>query len=360
MSKAKNNQQAEEVDLGQLFSVIGNGFSRLFNFIGTIFNEIFKGFLWIVFFIEKRIKIFVPAAFIGLAFGFVLESVSPPIYKSSIAIKQNYNTGKPLYDLVDYYNGLLADKDYKTLGNLLGINELVSKEITGISIESIITENELMVFFDNYIMSLDSLTASMVEYDEYTKNLKGYKLTNQQITIKSKTRSNFKNVFTNILYNMETTPFFVNEQAKDLSQLEEAKLALIKSLGESEALQKTYKSVLEQEFASTTTSEIGITFEGNNDQKKTREFELFQSDIALRKEIVEIDRAIKDKEHIIDLISSKNDIGFVDNTKKLFGSNVQIKYYYLIVIFSLTVIALLGIEFLSFVKRTREQNPKVK
>jgi hypothetical protein len=359
MSKLKQNQQPEEVDLGQLFSMIGKGFNRLFNFIGTIFNEIFKGFLWIVLFIEKRIKILGPVALIGLAIGFVIESVSPPVYKSSISIKQNYDTGKSLYDMVDYYNGLLNDMDYKTLGNLLGVNELVTKEIKEFSIEPTITENDFILLFDNYVLSLDSLTASMVEYDEYKENLKLYKHTNQQISVKSKIRANFKNVFTSILYNMETNPFFVNEQAKDLSQLEEDKLVLIKSLSESEALQKTYKGVLEQEFASTTTSEIGITFEGSNDQKKTREFELFKSDIDLRQEIVKIDRAIKDKEHIIDLISNKNDNGFIDNTKKLFGFDAQIKFYYLIVIFSLTFIALLGIEFLSFVERMREQKPKV-
>ena len=64
MSKTKQNQQAEEVDLGQLFRMIGNGFNRLFNFIGTIFNEIFKGFLWLVLFIEKRIKILVLAVMV--------------------------------------------------------------------------------------------------------------------------------------------------------------------------------------------------------------------------------------------------------------------------------------------------------
>jgi hypothetical protein len=79
----------------------------------------------------------------------------------------------------------------------------------------------------------------------------------------------------------------------------------------------------------------------------------------LRQEIVTIDRAIKDKERIIDLISNKNDNGFIDNTKKLFGSDVPVKYYYLILIFPLTLIVLFGIEFLSFVKRMRSQNPKV-
>ena len=288
-----------------------------------------------------------------------MNSVSPPVYKSSISIKQNYDTGKPLYDMVDYYNGLLADMDYKTLGNLLGVNELVAEELTEFSIEPIITENDLIVLFDKYILSLDSLTASMVEYEDYRHSFEAHRAENQLFTIKSKKRANFKNVFTNILFNMETNPYYLNEQAKDLSELEESKLVLIKSLSESEALQKTYKGVLEQEFASTTTSEIGITFEGSNDQKKTREFELFKSDIDLRQEIVKIDRAIKDKEHIIDLISNKNDNGFIDNTKKLFGSDVPIKFYYLIVIFSLTFIALLGIEFLSFVKRMRAQYPKV-
>ena len=357
MSKATNNQQAEEVDLAQLFSMIGKGFNRLFKFFGTIFNKIFRVFLWIVFFTEKRIKILLSVTLIGLALGFVIESFSPPVYKSSIAIRQNYDTGKPLYDMFDYYNGLLIDMDYTTLGNLLGVNEQVAKEITELSIEPTITENDLIILYDEYIASLDSLTALMVEYDEYTDKLKPYKHTTQRITIKSKTRANFKNVFTNILYNMETNPFFVNEQAKDLSQLEEAKLVLIKSLSESEALQKTYKGVLEQEFASTTTSEIGITFEGNNDQKKTREFELFKSDIDLRQEIVRIDRAIKDKEHIIDLISNKNDNGFIDNTKKLFSSDVPIKLYYLIIFLPSTYIVLLGVEFLSFIKRMRVQNP---
>ena len=359
MSKTKQNQQTEEVDLGQLFSMIGNGFNRLFNFIGTIFNEIFKGFLWLVLFIEKRIKILVLAAFIGLALGFLIEAVSPPVYKSSIAIKQNYDTGKPLYDMVDYYNGLLADRDYKTLGNLLGVNELVAEELTEFSIEPIITENDLIVLYDSYVSSLDSLTASMVEYEDYRQSLEAHKAKDQLFTIKSKTRANFKNVFTNIIYNMETNPYYLNEQAKDLSQLEDAKLVLIKSLSESEALQKTYKGVLEQEFASTTTSEIGITFEGSNDQKKTREFELFKSDIDLRQEIVKIDREIKDKEHIIDLISNKNDNGFIDNTKKLFGSDVPVKYYYLILIFPLTLIVLFGIEFLNLVKKVKSQNPKV-
>ena len=37
MSTTNNTQPNEEVDLGQLFKMIGNASSRLFQFIGSIF-----------------------------------------------------------------------------------------------------------------------------------------------------------------------------------------------------------------------------------------------------------------------------------------------------------------------------------
>ena len=69
MSKANNSQQAEEVDLGQLFSIIGNGFNRLFKFIGGVFNHFFLAFVWTILFIKKRIVILSIAGFVGLVIG---------------------------------------------------------------------------------------------------------------------------------------------------------------------------------------------------------------------------------------------------------------------------------------------------
>ena len=40
MSTTSNPQPSEEVDLGQLFKMIGNGFRRLFQFIGSIFKQL--------------------------------------------------------------------------------------------------------------------------------------------------------------------------------------------------------------------------------------------------------------------------------------------------------------------------------
>ena len=44
---------SEEVDLGQLFKLIGAAFDRFFNFIYRIFKGLFSVFIWFVFFIKK-------------------------------------------------------------------------------------------------------------------------------------------------------------------------------------------------------------------------------------------------------------------------------------------------------------------
>ncbi|MGB0770668.1 MAG: hypothetical protein ACPGPB_07910 [Flavobacteriaceae bacterium] len=355
MSTTNTPQPSEEVDLGQLFKMIGNAFQRLFQFIGSIFNKLFLAFVWLVFFIKKRAVVLLIAAVAGLTLGFILDKISPPTYKSSITVKQNYATGENLYGSIAYYNSLLKDGDYEVLGRVLGLEKKVSEEILGIEIEPIITDNDRVVMFDKYISGLDSLAASKVEYEVFVENIKKYKHQLQQISIKSKTRSNFKNVFDNVIGDINTNIFFVNEQAKDLAELNQQKVALEQSLAQSDSLQRTYKRVLEQQMESKSTSETSITFEGNNDKNKTREFDLYKNDIELRREIVQIERKLKDKQNIVEITSGKQDSGFVDDTKELLGLTLGKKLYYLVLFTILAFVILFGLEFLKFLEKYKPE-----
>ena len=350
MSKAKNSNPSEEVDLGQLFKMIGSAFTRLYKFIGSIFNHFFWAFVWLVFFVKKRIIILSAAGFLGLIAGTALDLSLPPTYKSTLSIKQNYETGENLYESINYYNGLLKDKDYKILGELLGLTEKATKEIVGFDIEPIITDNEYLVMFNSYIGDLDSLAASKIEYKEYVKNIREYKHRYQQISIKSKTRPDFKGVFSNIINNIETNAFFVNEQAKDILELQETKQAIEISLAQSDSLQQTYKRVLESPKDPQSNAEIGITFEGANEGEKTKEFELYKNDIELRERIVKIQRELKDKENIIDMISSKQDNGFEDDTKEFLGLDIPFRIFYLVLALTVVFVVMLGKEFLTFLE----------
>lgn len=356
MSKATKSNPGEEVDLGQLFRMIGKTFNKFFQFIESIFNNFFLAFVWLILFVKKRIIILSVAGFVGLMAGTALNMSTPPTYKSTLSVKQNYDTGENLYESIKYYNGLLRDNDYKILGGLLGLTETATKEIVGFGIQPIITDNEYLVMFNNYIRGLDSLAASKIEYKEYKNNIRDYKHSYQQISIRSRTRPDFKEVFSNIINNIETNSFFVNEQAKDIIELRQTKQAIEISLAQSDSLQQTYKRVLERPKDLQPSAEIGITFEAANEIEKTKEFELYLNDIELRDRIVKIERRLKDKENIIDRISSKQDNGFVDNTKQLLGTDIPFRLFYMVLALTAVFFSLLFIEFLRYIESFKPQN----
>ena len=110
----------------------------------------------------------------------------------------------------------------------MGLSEESSQEVVSFDIEPVITNNDLLIMFNEYVEDLDSLALSKVEYDEYVNNIKEYKHPFQQISIKSRTRANFNSVFNNIV-DILTNEFFVNEQKRTFT-VDPNKTGTIKSI----------------------------------------------------------------------------------------------------------------------------------
>lgn len=348
-------QQSEEVDLGQLFKLIGNTFDRFFKFIGRIFNKLFLAFVWFVFFIKKHVLKLIIAGVIGFSFGAIIEKASGPIYKSYITVKQNYDTGEDLYNSISYYNDLVKQNDTVTLGFVLGISGNEAGSILAFEIESVITENEKIKEFDKYIKTLDTTIAKTVKYKSYIENSKDFNHQYQQIDIKSKERNNFSTVFDKLIEGISSNEYFRREQEKDLLELSNEELTLKTALLKSDSLQNTYKRVLEKSLKNKKSSEIGIIFEGANDKDQTKEFDLYINDIELRRELVEISRLKSDKKHIIEIISSKQDSGAIDDEKEVLGLLINSKVFYAIVLIILTFLTLLGLSFIKFLDKFKDK-----
>lgn len=344
-------QQSEEVDLGQLFKLIGKAFDRFFKFIGSIFNKLFLAFVWLVFFIKKHILKLVIAGVLGIVLSLILEKTSEPVYKSYVTIKQNYPTGENLYNSMGYYNDLVNQKDIVTLKNALNIEESEASSILGFDIEPVITENQKLQNFDAYIKTLDSAVASTVEYKAFSENAEDYTYEYQQISIKAKEKNNFKKVFEKIVENTNTNEYFKREQEKDLAQLINEESSILEALKLSDSLQNTYKRVLEKVLDKNNGSQTSITIEGANEIDKTKEFELYKSDLELRGKLVLNRRKQADKQYVIEVVSRKQDSGLIDDTIKVFGKSISQKKYYTIGLVLLTFILLLGLEFIKFLEK---------
>jgi len=348
-------QPSEEIDLGQLFKLIGNGFRNFFNFIGNILNSLFLAFLWLVFFAKKHFIIIAIAAIVGVVLAIVKQKIGDPIFTSTIVIKQNYNTGEHLYNTLDYYNSLIAETDSITLGELLKIEPQKASKIIEIGIESVLSENQKLKLFNDYTKSIDSTLASKIDLKEFIENSKDYEFKFQKITLKSKAKNNFEKTFTQIIDNIVSNSFFKNEQKKDLEELARSENAINESLKQSDSLQKVYQSVLIKSVETTNGSQTSVTIDNTEDKSVTKEYELYTNDLNLRRELVSIERNKENLKNIIDIVSSQQDNGTLDNKGKLFGFETPKVIAYGIKLGLLMFVILLLIEFVSYLERYKDK-----
>ena len=351
-SNTPNN--SEEVDLGQLFKLIGTIFDRFFNFILRIFKNLFLAFVWVILLVKKRIIILTLATISGLIIGALSKKTVAAKYESSVTVVQNYPTGENLYNSVGYYNDLLKQKDFETLGIVLNLDFERTKSILTFDVEPVVSDNEKLLAFNEYVKQLDSLAATKIEYEDFLDNNEDHTHKYQQIRIESSERNSFKSVFENIVKSINLNPFFLNEQRKDIVELNNTKEALKLALDKSASLQETYKRVLEQGIdadETSKTSEIGITFEGSSETDKTKEYDLYQSDLELRSQLVQIERELLDKQYIVEMISNKQDSGSASTTKSFFGIELNSTLFLGVLAFLVAMAVLFGIEFLKFIEK---------
>lgn len=344
-------QESEEVDLGQLFKLIGNAFNRLFSFIGSIFNKLFLAFVWLVFFVKKHFLKIALAGIIGFAYGFIKQKTAEPVYKSTTIIKQNYSTGENLYDLLDYYNALISEKDSIALSQSLNISTSEANAIEELEAESTLNQNQKLKLYDNYKKELDSVLASTFEFKTFLINSKEFDHSFQKITIKSRSKNVFKKILPQLIKNVEASRFIRNEQAKDLVELDRKEIALKQSLASSDSLQKVYQRILEKSVESTLGAQTSVTIDNTEDKGITKEYELFNSDLVLKRELVEIQRERDDIQNIIEIVSSDQDEGTLDNTKSVFGFEISKKIIYGTALALLVFLILLSYEFLKYLER---------
>ncbi|WP_347923220.1 hypothetical protein [Pontimicrobium sp. SW4] len=349
-------QPSEEVDLGQLFKLIGNAFERFFKFIGSIFNKLFLAFVWFVFFTKKHFLKLVIAGIIGVILGVVKQKIEDPVYKSTIVIKQNYDTGEHLFNTIEYYNSLIKQKDSIEVSKIFQIKPKQAADIIELEMESNLTDNEKLQLFDEYRQSLDSTLAITINYKDFLENTKDYNYNIQKLTLKSKSKTNFNPVLDTIISNIANSEFFKNEKEKKISDLNRRDEAINTSLKESKELQEVYKKVLDkptEEQPRGTTTMISV---GDSKEKSfTKEYELFSKDLELRMDLVENETNRKNLEDIIEIVSSQDGDGTRDNRTKLFGIETSWTISLSIKLILVSLLLLLLIEFVKYLERFKDK-----
>ena len=138
----QQQQTDEEIELGSLFVIIGKGFSKLFNFIWSIFKGIFDFFIQILLFIKLNLLKIGVAALIGGIVGFIIETQKEQKFGADMQVQPNFESSRQLYNNINYYNDLVKQKDTSGLAKTFNIDKPTAATLKKFSIEPIRTEND--------------------------------------------------------------------------------------------------------------------------------------------------------------------------------------------------------------------------
>ncbi|PWL39853.1 hypothetical protein DKG77_03215 [Flagellimonas aquimarina] len=104
----KNNSTSDEIDLGQLFQMIGRGFNK----IGISFLKLFL-------YLKKNALVLGILAVVGVGLGYGLNQISRSKLKIEVIVKPNLESKNYLYDVVAEIESNIRSKDsvfFKNIG----------------------------------------------------------------------------------------------------------------------------------------------------------------------------------------------------------------------------------------------------
>ena len=143
---------SDEIDLGQLFQMIGKGF-----------NRIFRSFLRLFLYLKKNALILFGLMILGGAIGFGLNQIVDKKMKTEVIVKPNMDSRNYLYEVVDEIQSKIRAKDTLFFMDL------------GISVEN-------LKGFEVTVESLGDTRKNVEQGTEYFELLKGFEGSSEAIS----------------------------------------------------------------------------------------------------------------------------------------------------------------------------------
>lgn len=297
----KNNASSEEVDLGQLFKLIGDAFNKLFRFIGNIFKGIFYFLLGILIFIKTHFIKFAIAGLVGIIIGGILDYRKEPKYLSTMVVEPNFNSVQQLYNNVHFYNELAQSKDSVALSEALNISVDDAASIKKMEVRSFSDENQKVMLFDKFVRELDTTTRKAIDFNAYLENFNTYDARFHEISListESRVASKTQNAIVSSIGN--------NRYFKLQKQISDENISLQdsiykKQLREVDSLQKLYKQVM-LKTAENPNSGTNINLAEQTEQN--RELGLLREIDILKRNLVNLNTEKANKANTLNVISA--------------------------------------------------------
>lgn len=292
---------SDEIDLGQLFQMIGRAFQKFFNFIGSIFKGIFHIIILFLLFIQKNIILLAITVLVGGLGGYFLDNSVPPKYISKMLVEPNFNSVQQLYNNIEFYNDLAKAKDSVALATALNITEGEAASIKEMFVDSYSDENQKVELFDKFVRSLDTTTRKAIDYEDYLKNFNSMDARFHQISLISTDSRVAKKAQAAIINSISVNNYFKLQKRISDENLSLQDTIYKNQLIEIDSLQSLYRVVLVKE-ADRPMQGTSINLAEGTDTR-SRELSLIREKDILKQKLVELNEERANKSTIINVIS---------------------------------------------------------
>ncbi|MFK5878253.1 MAG: hypothetical protein QM478_02020 [Flavobacteriaceae bacterium] len=315
MSDKENNSpitvKEEEIDLGKLFSLIGNAFSNLFNFIGKLLKGVFHYLVILLIFIRENLKALILAIVIGATLGFVLDFISPKIYRYDMIIEPNYRSIDQVYEKLEYYNVLIKNGDSVTLKNNFNISYKSANSLVGFELNPYETRKDQILAYDAFLKSTDTLTHEYFAFNDFITD-RVSKFDSKRYVYRITSTSPKMELFSKeILEDIEENTTIQKRKRIQLSTLKLDSIAARLALGEIDSLRNLYKKVTLLEVEKEVSPNSSSTYLDFSKESKSNnnDLALFKISKELNADLVAIESKKETSEDIVNVITTFNTSG---------------------------------------------------
>lgn len=306
----KNTSEEDEVDLGNLFKVIGKGINNFLNFIGNVVQNVFHYFILLLIFLKSYALKLGLALLLGFLVGFILHKLDQKNYVSTMIVETNYRSGVQLYKQIGYLNSLIKKKDSVSLASVLNISPAEASKLSSLKITAFQPKRNLYIAYDEYLKDTDTIYTKNFKFEDFKKRMSDYDLRFHSIEINSYLKTVFSKLTPEIIRLVENEYYKKNRSLK-LNEINQKLSVLNKNLIQIDTLRKTYKEVSLKE-AEKISSSSAIEISKNESKKEENDIRLFaiSNDVLMNISLTNKDLIRNNK--IINIISDFDKIGVPD------------------------------------------------
>ncbi len=310
-NKRNKSNTNEEIDLIVFFNLIGNAFSMVFQFIGSIFKSILSAIIYVIKVLLEKRKIILSVLLIALIVGVTLEKTKRPVYSSSMLVRPYFDSKYQLINNIDYFNALIGNEDYEAIKGIFSITEEEVKTLKSFEISpGPENENDKIVEYEEFLKQLDSTRAKDITFKEFIENRSIYSGNFFSLTVEAYK----KDIFLSLDDGLNAS--FSNKYSERKKKTRDSLITLQKenikaNLKEVDSLQQVYIEVLKAEAGKgNATISLGAgDMSLLKDKSNTREYELLNKQIELRNELQKLDEEKVEDDVFFDVISSFQKVG---------------------------------------------------